>query len=142
MRCMPVTLRSFDQHGGFAAFEPASGQLSLLPAGEAAVKGQGIYKVSESGFICLYRSGDDLVLAVDAKQFSLDNSVTVQVELIDGHHELKLMADGNQVARVRYQRPPPDPVQELFSDLEDFDIGLFLQKLTRDPARRARIFRR
>jgi hypothetical protein len=139
---MPVRLRSFDQHGEFAAFEPASGQLSLLPAGEAAVKGQGIYKVSESGVICLYRSGDDLMLAVDARQFSLDNNVTAQVELINGHHELKLMADGNQLARVRYQRPPLDPNQEPFSDLEDFDIGMFVQKLTRDPARRARIFRR
>lgn len=92
---------------------------------------------------CLYRTGRELAFRVSEKVFALDSETVV--ELRRGTVNLLLVVrKGSPVFTWTYPAPVMDPSLEVDPtacvEEEDFDFGLFVSNVSKDPARKARLF--
>jgi len=99
----------------------------------------GFYSMLSGVFCALYRSSGELVVQMGDVKVKLSNNVEIAVNGPPGKRCLSLGVSGREVAKHEYalisQRIEGDPTA--FAEDEDFDFGVFLSNIARNPKRQS-----
>ena len=145
-----VWLQSHDEFDAVATLDPREGQLerfSRKGLGSTAPTLQcikGWYFDHSVGTLILYRLGGKIVFRVLApgvdKEFELDTTTEIEVRGPSARRELTIVRDGVPIFKVIYAvrevYRSPDDLTPFIED-EDFDFGLFVSNISKNPARKS-----
>jgi len=91
----------------------------------------------------IFRLDGGLFVEIGGRRFPLDR-VAVDIRSDNRHRHLRVVSEGKEVVELTYDAPKLDPPLSVdptpFVQAEDFDFGLFLQNVSRDPARLGRMY--
>jgi hypothetical protein len=140
-----ILLRSFDKYNRFADFDPQTGQLRERSARSLGgpQRFQGFFTTLGGQRIALYRASDGIHVHCQDKDFELSRAHVDRRR--EGQQYLLDLSDANgSVVSVRYSPPALYPPLEMdptaFVEEEDFDFGLLLSNISKDPVRQSRMF--
>lgn len=142
-----ILLQSQDKFDEVAELDPASGKLRWLSKEQARSPHiQGHVSRLGNKVACLYRSDDGtLHFRIDNQVFPL-NPGTFVSHTKGRPNTLSVIRGGTVLYKWVYTSPDIDPPLEFdptpMVEEEDFDFGLFVSNVSRDPERREGIYRR
>jgi hypothetical protein len=136
--------RSFDT---MARYDPATGQVEIFSRSARPDRAtgplSGVFGEIGRGRMLLYRTAGVLCLEVGGLRLPMAG-LDIQVRVEQGHRLLRIVSEGRVIVALPYEPPHLDPPLSAdptpFIEDEDFDFGLFLQNVSRDPSRQARMY--
>lgn len=141
-----MLLQSFDRFDRLAEFDPTSGSWSEFARQPGAIpKTAGQYGLIGETMVFVYRLGDSVLLRIDGSVVDLDERVSIDVQRSPGHFTISVSRDASLLLQWDYQSAalsaPDEDDPTAFAQREDCDFALFLANISRDAARRSRLFR-
>lgn len=145
-----MLVESHDRFDDVAHYEPESGRFVEFSRGAAAeqqVAGPvgGHYSRLGGELAVFYRDAGVLWLRIGDRIRRLgDGGAAVRWENSDGRSRFSILDEGREVVAVEYSSPVRgsdlvnDPTP--FAEAEDWDFGLFVQRVLAEDARRRRIY--
>jgi len=143
-----MLLQSHQSFDTVADYDPKTGAFATLsrkahPARMAAEQCRGVFDDLGGKRVLLYRLAGVLFLDVDGRPTPMQGQV-VELYPVNGERILRGLVDGSVAFELRYRPPHLDPPladdPTAFAEEEDFDFGLFLANVSRDPERQARMY--
>lgn len=140
---MKVILQSCDDHSKSGIFDLSSKTLRVFSKSEKSLEEtHGVFRHTEVGTVCFFRSKQGLSLAVDKHIIVLGKEDKVLLQQAEnGRKHFSIQRDGDLIFSVTYAPPEVQPylgVTQLFSmvEEEDYDIFLLIHNIQNDPERR------
>lgn len=155
---------SYESYGEAAEFDPVSTTLTVdpgsRPSDESQPPARGVYARLGDSIVVFFRDLGMLYVAVNSSTYPVDERIKIEWQLVRsseydsnsnlmrrGESELSLRYPGLDAVRIRYPSGPPDgpPLWEdptPFISEEDWDLGLLIVNVHKDPKRRDAIYRR
>ncbi len=141
-----MLIESHDRFGDVARYEPESDRFVEFRRGEVVEEQlAGHYARLGGELAVFYRDGGVLWLRIgDQVRRVGDGGAVVRWENSEGRSRFGILDGGEEVAGVEYPSPVrgSGPVNDPtpFAETEDWDFGLFVQRVLADDARRLRIY--
>ncbi|MEN6451928.1 MAG: hypothetical protein ABFC96_15675 [Thermoguttaceae bacterium] len=140
-----MLLQCFDRFNRLAEFAPTSGgawsELARQPGALPRTAGQ--YGLIGEVMVLVYRVGESVLLRVGGSVLELDERVSIDLQRSPDHCTISISRDATPFLQWDYKPvgAPGEDDPTVFADAEDFDFALFLANISRDAARRSRLFR-
>jgi hypothetical protein len=145
-----VLLESYDRFDDLVELEPTTGQVRWYSKRDnpnmATLPIQGAVSQLNGHMVFLYREADVLHFRVD--DIDIELTEDTRIELIRGNTNVLTMLRGDApIFRLEYKPYVADEIDKWrmylnpFIEEEDFDFGLFVYNVLKDPRRRADIYR-
>lgn len=134
-----IVLRNFTAYGDARILNQSTGRLSRSRLANPPV--HGFFAIARDKYLCVFKQRGALWIQYGANRISFDSRVSILV--CQGSHEntLSISVDGVVVMRPWYvperDYPLPEDPAPPFLELENFDIGIWIQKIREDPERQA-----
>jgi hypothetical protein len=131
-----------------ADYDPATGRFETFSrrAEPNRVAGHisGVYDYIGGKRMLLYRVADGLFLEIDGQRLPLEKHA-VDVRHMNGRRILRVLSADKVIIELPYDPPELELPLSLdptaFAEEEDFDFGLLLHNVSRDPSRQMRMYR-
>lgn len=142
-----IVLASQERYNILAEVDPATGKFELFtrPADKNLYTVHGYYSELDGHIFMLYRYDKLLYFRVDDEVFTLTDDIGIQLESRDQfNNRLIVKQNDRKVFEITYRRPVVDPPLSLdptpLISEEDFDFGLLVFNVAKDPERKSRYF--
>lgn len=144
---MEVILQSQNASSKFGMLDLASRELRRFSNAEKPHKEtQGIFRDTEVGVVCFFRSKQGLSIAVEKQLIVFEDNTKIMIQhATEGRKHFSVQRGEDIILSLTYNHPTIDPplgFYQFFSpvDEEDFDIFLLIHNVFNDLERRNRIF--
>ncbi|REK18837.1 MAG: hypothetical protein DWQ37_03250 [Planctomycetota bacterium] len=139
-----MLLDCFTVYDQVAEYDPATDQFAQSTRLDAESRRIGGFFDRLNGALLLfYRDGDSLYLSIDGDRFRFDEC-SVEWGGVANSRTLRFLPTDGVARQLSYQveelDPPLSEDPTPFAEHEDFDFGLFLRNVARDPKRQKRLF--
>jgi hypothetical protein len=140
-----VWLKSNDRFHEVVEFDPESGRWRQVTQSSnddgTPLHTNGFYSFLSDVFCAIFRSGDQLLVQIGVKQIELTPDVKIVVSGPPKFRQFSLAIGGLPVVSLTYdsQWNPLEFDPTTCIEEEDFDFGLFLSNIAKDPQRQARL---
>lgn len=134
------------EYDRLAQFDPKAGSLKIYSRkhlGDRAPKIseiEGWFSEHRDDPLVLYRTADTIFFRIHGNDFVLDENTEVQVHGTSQRRKLYVKRFGKTIYETEYALPQTEPTpndQTPFIEEEDFDFGLFVSNISRDPRRKS-----
>lgn len=145
-----IKLQSKDQFDSVAYLDPLNDEVQIVHDQRSPDSGigeiQGTFSQLGEHMLYFYRTGEALYLRIDNQTVELTNKTEVNLERVDSQvNRLNVIREGSELLSFVYVVPSLDPPLLMdptpFIGEEDYDFALFVYSITRNPEKRATIYR-
>jgi hypothetical protein len=144
-----MLLQHFDKFDYIAVYDVSSRNYEEFrrsqcprPISDAAA---GHYSCVGGHLIVVYRYMETLTLQIDGAKWDFDDHISIEIEPCNTLNSIVVKRDGVILLSGTYEAPcaftPHQFDATPFAAPEDFDFAQYIANLSRDPARRDRIYR-
>ncbi len=130
----------FDEIAEFDADQMTLNKSSKSNLGNAAPsKYGGFFYEFHGGFLVLYHDVKKIYFVVDNRTYVLDDHTIVEVTGNENNRKLEVLCDGKVLYVTHYIPNYGDKIDDdptPFIDDEDFDFGLFVSNISKNPDRK------
>jgi hypothetical protein len=144
---MKVILQSRDDFNKFGVLDLSSREIRVFSKAKKSYKeAHGIFRHTEAGVVCFFRSSQGLSIVVDKQLIVLANNDKILLQPTGNEQKhFSIQRGNNTIFSLTYTPPeihPPLDVFQFFSPIEeeDFDIFLLIHNICNDSERRSVAF--
>ena len=134
-------LQSNENYECIAIFDPIEYSLKkFLRTDIDSITTEGFFSEIDDGIFILYKNGDKLFFRVYNSNFMLDEQTIIEVSGPVYKRNLSVIKNGKVIFQTTYTLNEPLSISDdltPFLESEDFDFGLFVSNISKNPKRKA-----